>query len=97
MSGNPIKDKNALVNGKVWVLLTYSDGSQFCFQTTLNTHILKELGIILEEGKLPRIDKKYYWGGQYVYRQFSFIGAKLSLWDNLTYTHKPSEVLHSFF
>ena len=96
MIGNRISDNQALVERKVWVLLTYGDGSQFCFETTLNVEILREYGIILEEDKLPRLDKKYYWDGQYVYRQFSYIGAEISLWDSLTYTHEMSARLHEF-
>lgn len=96
MSGKPITDKSALVQRKVWALLTYSDGSQFCFETTLNADILLELGIQLEEGMLPRIDKKYYWGGQYIYRQFPISGVRISLWDACTYTHSASQQLHDF-
>ena len=96
MSGKKITDKNALAVQKVWALLRYSDGSEFCFQTTLCPDILRELGIVLEEGKLVRLDKKYYWNGKYVYRQFPYAGATISLWDQLTYTHRASYELHEF-
>lgn len=96
MPGNRIDDVNALASGKAWALLTYSDKSEFCFQTTLCESILRELGIVLEEGKLPRIDKQYYWNGKFIYRQFPIAGASVTLWDALTYTHRPSYELHNF-
>lgn len=95
--GNQIKDVNSLLRGKVWALLTYEDGSQFCFETTLNSILLRELGIVLEEGHLPRLDKKYYWNGRFIYRQFDVSKATLTLWDSLTYTHLESFKLHEFF
>lgn len=94
--GQRIVDSNALLERKVWVLLTYSDKSEFCFQTTLNEDILREEGVTLEEGKLVRLDKKYYWGGKFIYRQFSFEEATVSLWDALTYTDPRSARLHVF-
>ena len=96
MAGNKIVDKNTLLKELVWVLLTYADGSEFCFQTTLCPEILNGFGVVLEEGKLVRLDKKYYWGGQFVYRQFPHSGARITLWDALTYTHEPSYRLHKF-
>lgn len=96
VAGNRITDKAQLTISKVWVLLTYSDGSEFCFQTTLCPDILRDYGVVLEEGKLVRLDKKYYWNGEYVYRQFPFQGAKISLWDALTYTNPDSLALHEF-
>lgn len=96
MSATQITNRDALVEGLVWALLTYKDGSQFCFQTTLNSDILRERGIVLEEGKLARLDKKYYWGGQYIYRQFNYVGAKVSLWTGLHYEHMDSLKVHDF-
>lgn len=96
MPGKRIDDANALLTSKVWALLKYPDNSEFCFQTTLSPDILLEFGIVLEEGKLPRIDKKYYWGGRYIYRQFPVSGVKVSLWDSLTYTHRASFEMHEF-
>lgn len=96
MSATRITNKSALTDGLVWALLTYSDGSQFCFQTTLNTNILREKGVVLEEGKLVRLDKQYYWNGQYIYRQFSFVGATVSLWDGLHYDDADSFKIHEF-
>ena len=96
MAGNRITDTSVLQKGLVWALLTYADGSEFCFQTTLNLDILRERGVVLEEGMLVRLDKKYYWNRQYVYRQFSYKGARVSLWDALTYTNKDSMKLHEF-
>lgn len=96
MCGERILDKNKLLTGLVWVLLTYRDKSEFCFQTTLNNDILREKGITLEEGKLPRLDKTYYVNGKFVYRQFPVEGAKLSLWTALTYTDIRSEAMHKF-
>lgn len=96
VSGERYTDIKVLQERLVWALLTYSDGSQFCFQTTFNEDILREYGIVLEENSLPRLDKQYYWGGRYVYRQFPFEGAKVSLWSELTYTHLPSRELHGF-
>ncbi len=96
MAGTKITDKNVLLRQLVWVLLTYRDGSEFCFQTTLNPEILRERGVILEEGKLVRLDKKYYWGGQYIYRQFAFGDAVITLWDSLTYSDRVSYKLHPF-
>ena len=97
MSGKRILDNNQLLREKVWALLSYPDGSEFCFQTTLNADILRELGITLEENKLPRLDKTYYWNGRNIYRQFSVVGVKVSLWDAMTYTHEPSYQLSKFF
>lgn len=96
MAGNRINDSNSLVNGVVWALLTYPDGSEFCFQTTLNGAILAKYGIILEEGKLARLDKKYLVKGDMVYKQFKFEGAKISLWDAETYTDPVSASLRKF-
>lgn len=79
-------DASVLQRQRVWALLTYKDNSQFCFETTLCPAILNELGIILEEGKLPRLDKKYYIDGQFIYRQFPYETAKVSLWNQLHYT-----------
>ena len=96
MSNGRITDLNALTAGKVWALLRYGDNSEFCFQTTLNPDILRDLGITLEEGKLPRLDKQYYLGGRHVYRQFAVDAAQVTLWDSLTYTHRPSYEMHPF-
>lgn len=96
MSGERIYDTQALTRGKVWVLLTYSDGSEFCFQTTLNQDILRDEGVTLEEGKLVRLDKKYFWNGQWIYRQFPFDGVTVSLWTALHYNHEPSYRMHKF-
>ncbi len=96
MAGKRITDANALMTSKVWALLRYSDGSEFCFQTTLSSDILRDLGIVLEEGMLPRIDKKYYWDGRFAYRQFPYQEASISLWDACTYTHAASSKFHEF-
>lgn len=95
-SGQRITDSSQLTTGLVWALLTYKDGSEFCFQTTLNGSILREYGITLEEGCLPRLDKKYLYNGEMVYRQFPYEGAKVSLWTEETYTNKESENLRIF-
>lgn len=91
-----ITDKNALMQGLVWVLLTYRDGSEFCFQTTLNPQILNGYKVTLEEGKLVRLDKQYIQHGAMVYRQFPYDGAVLSLWDSKHYEDRESEQLHDF-
>lgn len=91
-----LKDQSALLSGLVWVLLRYSDGSEFCFQTTLNPSILNQRGIVLEEGKLVRLDKQYYENGDMVYRQFEYAGTSISLWDAEHYTHAESEKLSPF-
>lgn len=96
MPGKRIKDAGQLNEELVWVLFTYRDGSQFCFQTTLSRNILRERGVVLEEGKLVRLDKKYYVNGKYVYRQFPFADVSISLWDDCTYTHEPSARMHEF-
>lgn len=96
MAGKRISDSNALVEGLVWVLLTYNDGSEFCFQTTLNTRILAQYGVILEEGCLVRLDKKYFMNGQMVYKQFPYTSAKVSLWTAMTYTDRESAELREF-
>lgn len=93
---NRITDKNALTTGLVWVLLKYSDQSEFCFQTTLNQTILAQKGIVLEEGCLVRLDRQYYVGGRMVYRQFPFEGTTISLWDEETYTDELSKSLKEF-
>lgn len=94
--GNRIKDSSALTSGLVWVLLRYKDGSEFCFQTTLNTQLLHQYGVILEEGKLVRLDKKYLVRGDMVYRQFPYGDASISLWDSETYTDEHSAELRKF-
>ena len=91
-----ISDINSLSERRVWALLKYEDGSEFCFETTLNPDILNGLGIVLEEGKLVRLDKKYYIGGAFVYRQFPYSEASITLWDELHYTDKFSLKLHQF-
>lgn len=91
-----LTDKSVLATQCVWVLLTYKDGSQFCFQTTLNEDILRERGILLEEGRLPRLDKQYYVNGQYVYRQFPFEGVSVSLWDQEHYDDPDSLLVKEF-
>lgn len=96
MPGKRITDPNALRKNLVWVLLRYGDGSEFCFQTTLSPGILEERGVVLEEGKLVRLDKKYYLNGRYVYKQIPYEGAKVSLWTEMTYTHRPSYELRDF-
>lgn len=91
-----ITDSQQLLQRLVWVLLKYSDGSEFCFQTTLNPKILREHGIILEEGNLVRLDKKYFVDGQMVYRQFPHQSAVISLWESEHYTHPESAALRAF-
>ena len=91
-----IRNSNALVNGLVWVLLRYPDGSEFCFQTTLNATLLRQYGVVLEEGKLVRLDKKYLEYGEMMYRQFSYTGATISMWDEMTYTDQTSASLRDF-
>ena len=91
-----INDASALTSGLVWALLTYEDGSQFCFQTTLNQRILAQHSITLEEEKLPRLDKKYLVNGEKIYRHFRYKDAKVSLWDEMHYTDKESEALKDF-
>lgn len=88
-----INDPNALTDGLVWVLLRYKDGSEFCFQTTLNQDILREHGVILEEDCLVRLDKKYFVKGAMVYRQFRYQCAVVSLWDSMHYEDPLSEQL----
>lgn len=97
MPGNKYTDKNVLMSKLVWVLYTYPDNSEFCFQTTLSPDILRERGVVLEEGHLVRLDKMYYIGGQMVYRQFPYQGVVISLWDALTYTDERSMKMHPFF
>lgn len=94
--GNRIKDSSALTAGLVWVLLRYEDGSEFCFQTTLNSSLLHKYGVVLEEGKLVRLDKKYLMHGEMRYRQFPFAGVSISLWDSMTYTDERSARLRDF-
>ena len=91
-----IRNSDALVNGLVWVLLRYPDGSEFCFQTTLNATLLRQYGVVLEEGKLVRLDKKYLEYGEMVYRQFPYTGATISMWDEMTYTDQTSASLRDF-
>lgn len=91
-----ITDPNALTSGLVWVLLKYPDNSEFCFQTTLNPALLNQHGIVLEEGMLVRLDKKYLEHGQMVYKQFPFEGATISMWDRMTYTDECSASLRNF-
>ena len=96
MVGNRILDSRELERRKCWILLQYPDGSEFCFLTTLNPDILRDTGIVLEEGMLVRLDKKYYIDGNMVYRQFPYQGVSVSLWESLTYTDEASYSLHDF-
>lgn len=96
MSNTKYTDGVVLLRQRVWALLTYPDGSEFCFETTLCPEILNSLGVVLEEQMLVRLDKKYYIGGQMVYKQFPFEGAKVTLYDSLTYTNESSYALHQF-
>lgn len=91
-----ITDSQQLLQRLVWVLLRYSDGSEFCFQTTLNGQILRDRGVILEEGHLVRLDKKYFVDGQMIYRQFPHQSAVISLWESEHYTHPESAALRAF-
>lgn len=88
--------KEVLLEKLVWVLYTYPDGSQFCFQTTLNGDILREHGITLEDNKFPRLDRKYYERGRFVYRQFPFSGVTVTLWDSEHYTDPDSLKVKDF-
>lgn len=97
MTGRRITDANALMAERVWVLLTYPDGSEFCFQTTLNPALLHQEGVVLDEGKLVRLDKKYLVNGQMVYRQFPYEGAVISMWTSETYNDPMSAKLRAFF
>lgn len=94
--GSKITDITVLQRDLVWALLKYSDGSEFCFLTTLSPKILSDYGVTLEEGNLVRLDKQYYIDGKFVYKQFAFAGTKISLWSKLTYTHEPSYRMHDF-
>lgn len=96
VAGNRITDSSALTQGEVWVLLKYVDGSEFCFKTTLNPTILASYGVVLQEGCLARLDKRYLEYGQMVYRQFPFRDATISLWDAETYTDEASAKLRYF-
>lgn len=96
MAGNRITDNSAITSGLVWALLRYQDGSEFCFQTTLNAQLLNSYGVVLEEGCLVRLDKKYFENGAMVYRQFPFSGTSITLWDALTYTNEESAALREF-
>ena len=87
---------NDLSSSIVWVRLTYADRSEFCFQTTLNPTLLNQKGIVLEEGKLVRLDKQYFEHGRMVYKQFNFEGAKVSIWDEECYTDEKSDRIREF-
>lgn len=91
-----ITDSAQLSKRRVWILLKYPDSSEFCFETTLSPDILRKEGVVLQEGHLVRLDKKYYINGQFVYRQFPFQGTTVTLWEQLTYTHSPSAAMHEF-
>lgn len=93
---NRITNSSALTDGLVWALLRYADGSEFCFQTTLNQQYLSKYGIVLQEGCLARLDKQYLENGAMVYRQFPFREAKVSLWDSVHYTDEASAKLRDF-
>ena len=90
-------DPQELSKRKVWVTLTYDDGSEFSFQTTLNPEILNSLGIQLIPGCLARLDKKYYLDGLMQYKQFPYQGAAVSVYDSMHYTHKASVELSKYF
>jgi len=86
-----------LFNEIVWVRFTFSDKSEFCFQTTLNDDILRRRGIVLEENCLPRLDKTYFYDGGKIYRQFPFdVAESVVICDNLEYTDNRSRLLHQY-
>lgn len=80
----------------MWVRLTYADGSQFCFQTTLNAGILNRHNIILKEDHLVRLDKKYLVGTEMVYKQIPIDEVAVDILPQLSYTDADSEFLHQF-
>lgn len=80
----------------VWVHLLYPDKSEFCFQTTLSPSILNTRDIILEPGKLVRLDKKYYIDGSMQYKQYDPSGAKVSVWSEEQYFDSKNKELSRF-
>lgn len=80
----------------MWVRLTYADGSQFCFQTTLNPGILNRHNITLKEDHLVRLDKKYLVGTEMVYKQIAIDEVAVDILPQLSYTDADSEFLHQF-
>lgn len=96
MQASRISDSSQITKRELWALYRYPDNSEFCFRTTLNQTILAKYGIILEERCLPRLDKKYLVNGEMIYRQFSYDGVTISMWESETYTDKRSARLRHF-
>lgn len=89
-------DTPDILNEIVWVRLTYPDNSEFCFQTTLNSTILNRRGIVLQEGKLVRLDKQYLYGTKMQYKQFSIENCKVDILSSKEYRDANSAFLHDF-
>ena len=86
-----------IMNEIVWVRLTYSDKSQFCFQTTLNPAILKRHNILLKENCLPCLDKQYYIHKEMVYKQFELTDdVSVKVVSSPEYTDELSKKLKDF-
>lgn len=49
-----------LINGKAWVIFTFSDGTKQCVYTTLNTKIMKEYGVPLKPHTLFNLHTLQY-------------------------------------
>lgn len=81
---------------KVWVRFEEIDGSQFCFETTLNLSILRSMGISLEKDAFPRLDKKYLEFNKFVYKSFIPNTNNITFWDRMNYTDKKSKDFHEF-
>lgn len=81
----------ALESELVWVHLAYPDKSEFSFQTTLCPAILNAREVVLEPGKLVRLDKKYYIDGLMVYKQFDPADAQVTIWSEEHYRSKAAK------
>ncbi len=81
----------------VWVLLSYKDGSQFCFQTTLNPGLLKKYGVLLLDNCLPCLNKRYYVNRELVYKQIELTDdVSVKIIHKPVYTDTLSEQLKDF-
>ena len=76
----------------------YQDGTELCFHTTLNPALLAQKGIVLEENRLPILDKTYLFDKQQLYKQIPIDGiVSIEVVTKPCYKDKKAEFLSAFF
>lgn len=89
--------KEELLKGIVWVHLIYKDGTEICFQTTLNVQELAKRHITLQENSLPRLDKMYVVNKIRGYKNIPLAGVVVfEVVDKPIFLDKNAEKLSAF-